>query len=117
MFHGTRRGTTKMGSVNIKSYHSYFNSQNVLKYATMNGQIAMLAESKQNVYESSGVTRENTGSSTGDQSGRAILAKQQQGSVTTAELFDNFRQTIVGPSTPNAIALNNAGLNASRILA
>jgi hypothetical protein len=54
----------------------------------------MLAESKQNIYESTGVTRENTGSSTGDQSGRAILAKQQQGSVTTAELFDNFRQAI-----------------------
>lgn len=58
------------------------------------GQIEMLAESKQNVYEASGVTRENTGSSTGDQSGRAILAKQQQGSVTTAELFDNYRQAI-----------------------
>lgn len=58
------------------------------------GQIQMLAEAKQNVYESSGVTRENTGSSTGDQSGRAILAKQQQGSVTTAELFDNYRQAI-----------------------
>jgi hypothetical protein len=61
---------------------------------TMEGQIKMLAESKENVYESSGVTRENTGTSTGDQSGRAILAKQQQGSVTTAELFDNYRQAI-----------------------
>lgn len=58
------------------------------------GQVQMLAEAKQNIYEASGVTRENTGSSTGDQSGRAILAKQQQGSVTTAELFDNFRQAI-----------------------
>lgn len=58
------------------------------------GQVQMLAEAKQNVYESSGVTRENTGTSTGDQSGRAILAKQQQGSVTTAELFDNYRQAI-----------------------
>jgi hypothetical protein len=59
-----------------------------------NGQIQMLAEAKENIYEASGVTRENTGTSTGDQSGRAILAKQQQGSVTTAELFDNFRQAI-----------------------
>lgn len=58
------------------------------------GQVEMLAEAKQNIYESSGVTRENTGSSTADQSGRAILAKQQQGSVTTAELFDNYRQAI-----------------------
>ncbi|WP_046970315.1 hypothetical protein [Dyella japonica] len=60
----------------------------------VNGQIQMLAEAKQNIYETSGVTRENTGTSSGDQSGRAILAKQQQGSVTTAELFDNYRQAI-----------------------
>lgn len=60
----------------------------------ISGQINMLAEAKNNIYESSGVTRENTGTSTGDQSGRAILAKQQQGSVTTAEAFDNFRQAI-----------------------
>ncbi|MGC1550527.1 MAG: hypothetical protein WA777_18550, partial [Rhodanobacter sp.] len=58
------------------------------------GQIKMLAESKQNIYEASGVTRENTGTSAGDQSGRAILAKQQQGAATTAELFDNYRQSI-----------------------
>jgi hypothetical protein len=58
------------------------------------GQIEMLQEAKQNIYEGGGVTRENTGTSSGDQSGRAILAKQQQGSVTTAELFDNFRQAI-----------------------
>lgn len=58
------------------------------------GQIQMLAEAKANVYENGGVTRENTGTSAGEQSGRAILAKQQQGSVTTAELFDNFRQAI-----------------------
>lgn len=56
-------------------------------------QLAMLQEAKNNIYEASGVTRENTGQqSGGDQSGRAILAKQQQGAVTTAELFDNFRQ-------------------------
>ena len=60
----------------------------------INGQIRMLEESRNNVFEASGVTRENTGQSTGDQSGRAILAKQQQGSVTTAEPFDNFRQAI-----------------------
>lgn len=59
----------------------------------LTGQIEMLAEAKGNIYEASGVTRENTGQgTTGDQSGRAILAKQQQGSVTTAELFDNYRQ-------------------------
>jgi hypothetical protein len=58
-------------------------------------EVGMLAEAKANIYEASGVTRENTGQGgTGDQSGRAILAKQQQGAVTTAELFDNFRQAI-----------------------
>lgn len=55
-------------------------------------QIQMLQLAKDEVYEASGVTRENTGTSRGDQSGRAILAKQQQGAVTTATLFDNFRQ-------------------------
>lgn len=57
-------------------------------------QIEMLNIAKQEIYEASGVTRENTGTSTSDQSGRAILAKQQQGAVVTAELFDNYRQAI-----------------------
>jgi hypothetical protein len=61
----------------------------------LTGQVKMLDEARQNIYEASGVTRENTGTSGGsDQSGRAILAKQQQGAVTTAELFDNYRQAI-----------------------
>lgn len=51
----------------------------------------LMAESKQQVYEGSGVTRENMGQDTAAQSGRAILAKQQQGAVVTAELFDNYR--------------------------
>ncbi|HET6631513.1 MAG TPA: hypothetical protein VFG73_02240 [Rhodanobacteraceae bacterium] len=58
------------------------------------GEMNMLAEAKANIYEASGVTRENTGTSRGDQSGRAILAKQQQGSVNTAALFDNYRRAI-----------------------
>lgn len=57
-------------------------------------QIQMLDIAKQEIYEASGVTRENTGTSTGDQSGRAILAKQQQGAVVTATLFDNYRQAV-----------------------
>lgn len=57
-------------------------------------QIEMLDRAKEEIYEASGVTRENTGTSTGDQSGRAILAKQQQGAVVTATLFDNYRQAI-----------------------
>lgn len=57
-------------------------------------QIQMLDRAKEEIYEASGVTRENTGTSTGDQSGRAILAKQQQGAVVTSALFDNYRQAI-----------------------
>jgi hypothetical protein len=57
-------------------------------------QIQMLDRAKEEIYEASGVTRENTGTSTGEQSGRAILAKQQQGAVVTAVLFDNYRQAI-----------------------
>ncbi len=57
-------------------------------------QIEMMDRAKEEIYEASGVTRENTGTSQGDQSGRAILAKQQQGAVVTATLFDNYRQSI-----------------------
>lgn len=55
-------------------------------------EIALMQEAKENIYEVSGVTRENTGQDTNAASGKAILAKQQQGAVTTAELFDNYRQ-------------------------
>lgn len=37
-----------------------------------------------------GVTGENLGHETSSQSGKAIIAKQQQGSMTTYELFDNY---------------------------
>jgi len=57
-------------------------------------QVAMMAENKELIFEASGVTRENVGQESGAISGRAILAKQQQGAVTTAELFDNFRLSI-----------------------
>lgn len=48
-------------------------------------------QAKDHIYEGSGITKENLGQDTGALSGRAIVAKQQQGSVTTAELFDLFR--------------------------
>ncbi|MNN35842.1 hypothetical protein D3C81_1497070 [compost metagenome] len=38
-----------------------------------------------------GVNREMLGRETNAASGRAILAKQQEGAVSTAELFDNYR--------------------------
>src|SRR4030095_4289890 len=37
-----------------------------------------------------GVTNENLGHDTNAQSGKAIIAKQDQGSLTTGELFDNY---------------------------
>lgn len=62
--------------------------------ALAQSEIDLMQEAKSNIYEVSGVTRENTGQDTNASSGRAILAKQQQGAVTTAELFDNFRRFI-----------------------
>lgn len=56
--------------------------------------IEFMQEAKQQVYEGSGITRENLAHDTNAISGRAILAKQQQGAVTTAEVFDNFRMMI-----------------------
>lgn len=60
----------------------------------VNGQVLLMNENKELIYEVSGVTRENVGQESGAISGRAILAKQQQGAVTTAALFDNFRLAI-----------------------
>ena len=40
-----------------------------------------------------GVTAENQGQSTNANSGRAIIAKQEQGAMATATLFDNLRQS------------------------
>lgn len=57
-------------------------------------EIALMQEAKDNIYETAGVTRENTGQDSNAASGKAILAKQQQGAVTTAELFDNYRMSI-----------------------
>lgn len=52
---------------------------------------AFQAEAKEHIYEGNGITRENLGQTTNAISGRAIVAKQQQGAVTTAEVFDLFR--------------------------
>ncbi len=56
-----------------------------------NSQMALMEQSKLHVFEGNGVTRENLGQDSNAISGRAILAKQQQGAVTTAEIFDNYR--------------------------
>lgn len=54
-------------------------------------QIKMLELDAAHIHDGSGVNRELLGRETNAQSGRAILAKQNEGSVTTAELFDNYR--------------------------
>jgi hypothetical protein len=58
------------------------------------GHIRLMEQSERHIFQASGVTRENLGLDSSSQSGRAILAKQQQGAVTTAELFDNYRRAI-----------------------
>lgn len=58
------------------------------------GHVRMMEEDKENILEVSGVTRENVGQSSNAVSGKAILAKQQQGAVSTAALFDNLRLAV-----------------------
>lgn len=58
------------------------------------GHAELMREDKENILETSGVTRENVGQSSNAISGKAILAKQQQGAVSTAEMFDNYRLSI-----------------------
>lgn len=43
------------------------------------------------IREASGVTGENLGQHTNAQSGKAIIAKQEQGALTTSHYFDNLR--------------------------
>lgn len=52
--------------------------------------VTMAEQDAQLIRNVGGVTNENLGRDTRAQSGRAILAKQDQGSLTTAELFDNL---------------------------
>lgn len=54
------------------------------------GHMLMADRMAATIRSTSGVTQENRGSSQAGQSGRAIIAKQEQGSMVTAELFDNL---------------------------
>jgi hypothetical protein len=54
-------------------------------------QLRLLELDQAHIHDGSGVNREQLGRDTNATSGRAILAKQQEGAVTTAELFDNYR--------------------------
>lgn len=54
-------------------------------------QVKMIEVSAAHVHDGGGVNREQLGRDTNATSGRAIRAKQDEGSVTTAEIFDNQR--------------------------
>ena len=58
------------------------------------GHLKLMQQARQDIHEGSGVTQENLGLGQNDQSGKAIVAKQQQGAVSSAELFDNYRMHI-----------------------
>lgn len=53
--------------------------------------VNMAARDAEFVRNTMGVTGEQLGRETNAQSGRAVIARQEQGSVTTADLFDNLR--------------------------
>lgn len=54
----------------------------------------MMSRSISMIQSLSGVTDENLGRSTNATSGRAITARQEQGSMTTAAIFDNLRYAV-----------------------
>ncbi len=58
------------------------------------GNIAMADANVNAMREMSGVTAENLGLNTAAQSGKAIGLKQDQGSLTTSDLFDNYKLAI-----------------------
>ena len=58
--------------------------------ADFQGNMELAAQDSQMLRNVGGVTNENLGRETPAQSGIAIKAKQDQGSMTTAELFDNL---------------------------
>src|SRR3546814_8255269 len=55
------------------------------------GQIEMMTLAAQSIQKSAGVSDENLGRQTNATSGKAIAARQLQGSVVTTEPFDNLR--------------------------
>lgn len=56
--------------------------------------IKLLDAARQDIHEGSSITPENQGLDTKALSGVAIRAKQQQGAVGTAEVFDNYRRGV-----------------------
>lgn len=56
--------------------------------------VMLMTQDSDYLMRSSGVTDENLGQDTNAASGRAIVAKQNQGSVVTFDLFDNLRFSV-----------------------
>lgn len=63
--------------------------------ADFQANLELAAQDGQLLRNAGGVTNENLGRNTPAQSGRAIGLKQDQGSLTTAELFDNLQLAIL----------------------
>lgn len=55
--------------------------------------VDMMARDAEMIQQVSGVTNENLGQQTNATSGKAILARQDQGALTTSLFFDNLRRT------------------------
>lgn len=63
-------------------------------YAEIQQQLEMVNLDRQFMQSGSGVTNELMGRQTNAVSGRAITARQEQGSTTTSGVFDNYRHAI-----------------------
>lgn len=81
----------------------------------MQEQLALAEVDRLTIRSMSGVTGENRGEKTNAVSGKAVLAKQDQGSLLTAELFDNllFARKLEGDQT---LSLTEQALLAPRVI-
>lgn len=57
-------------------------------------QVRLMEQNAQYLQDAAGVTDENLGQDTNAKSGKAIMARQQQGHVVTAGIFDNLRLSV-----------------------
>lgn len=56
--------------------------------------VQLMERNVQHIRNLGGVTSENLGRQSNATSGKAILARQEQGSVTTGQVFDNLRESV-----------------------
>lgn len=84
-----REEASRPDAIIVKRRGSELNISNDIKLADT--QLELMDRDHAHIQSSSGVTDELMGRQTNAVSGRAIEARQQQGSVATAEIFDNLR--------------------------